>query len=62
MNILKIAVFTTLLAGTAHAGVMPEMTPQVTTTPKTIVEATPEVATGLDQLLQFLFSVVFMVL
>ena len=62
MNILKIAVFATLLAGTAHAGVMPKMTPQVSTTPKTIVEATPEVATGLDQLLQFLFSVVFLVL
>ena len=63
MKKLKIAVFATFLAGTTtHAGVMPEVTSQATTMPKTIVEATPEVATGLDQLLQFLFSVVFLVL
>ena len=62
MDKLKIAVFATFLAGTTHAGVMPEVTSQASTIPKTIVEATPEAATGLDQLLQFLFSVVFLVL
>ena len=62
MNKLKIAVFATFLAGKTHAGVMPEVTSQASAMPKTIVEATPEAATGLDQLLQFLFSVVFLVL
>ena len=61
MNILKIAVFSALLASTTHAGVMPELIPQETMMTKTIVEAAPEAATGLDQLFQFLFTLAFLV-
>ena len=62
MNILKIAVLAALLASTTHAGVMPELIPQETMMTKTIVEAAPEAATGLDQLFQFLFTLAFLVL
>ena len=62
MNILKIAVFAAWLASTTHAGVMPELIPQETMMTKTIVEAAPEAATGLDQLCQFLFTLAFLVL
>ena len=62
MNILKITVFVALLASTTHAGVMPELIPQETMMTKTIVEAAPEAATGLDQLFQFLFTLAFLVL
>jgi len=62
MNILKIAVLAALLASTTHAGVMPELIPQETMMTKTIEEAAPEAATGLDQLFQFLFTLAFLVL
>ena len=62
MKTLKLTALAILIAGATYAGVMPKVVAEVPITVETTVGATPEAENGLDQLLQFLFSVVFLVL
>ena len=62
MNVLKMAGFTALTAGAAHAGVMVETASQTQLLAENIEAIPPAATAGLEQLLHFLFSIVFLVL
>ena len=62
MNKLFTVIFYSLLTVSAHAGVMPETASKARTATENIVASAPETSSGLDQLLQFIFSVAFLIL
>ena len=62
MNKLFTVIFYSLLTVSAHAGVMPETASKARTATENVVASVPETSSGLDQILQFIFSVAFLIL